>query len=65
MNLEGEFWLGLDKIHRLTSQADNELLVDLEDWDKNSVQALYKGFTVREKNTNYIMHFDNFAGGNL
>ena len=64
-NLEGEFWLGLDKIHRLTSQTKNELLVDLTDWDEKSAQALYKGFTVDGEDTNYRMNLDSFAGGNL
>ena len=29
-NLSGEFWLGLDKIHRLTSSGKYKLRVDLE-----------------------------------
>ena len=52
-NLEGEFWLGLDKIQRLTSQTKNELLVDLTDWDEKSAQALYKGFSGEGEDTNY------------
>ena len=64
-NFGGEFWLGLDKIHRLTSQAKNELRVALIDWDGKSAQALYKGFTVGGEDTNYRMNFDSFAGGNL
>ena len=30
-NLNGEFWLGLDKIHRLTVSTGYKLRVDLED----------------------------------
>ena len=30
-NLYGEFWLGLDKIHRLTTTVKNKLRVDLMD----------------------------------
>ena len=30
-NLNGEFWLGLDKIYRLTASSSNKLRVDLED----------------------------------
>ena len=31
-DLNGEFWLGLDNIHRLTSSDTFTLRVDLEDW---------------------------------
>ena len=37
-NLSGEFWLGLDKIHRLTATA-TELQVDLQDFKENSVDV--------------------------
>ena len=30
-HLKGEYWLGLDKIHRLTQAQRNKLRVDLED----------------------------------
>ena len=30
-NLNGEFWLGLDKIHRLTVSGGYKLRIDLED----------------------------------
>ena len=36
-NLNGEFWLGLDKIHRLTVSSSNKLPVDLEDVSGNTV----------------------------
>ena len=64
-NLKREFWLGLDKIHRLTSQTKNQLRVDLTDWDGNTVDAEYNGFTVDGESTNYIMDFDSFVGGKL
>ena len=64
-DLKGEFWLGLDKIYRLTNQTKNELSVDLTDWDGNSSQALYNGFTVGGESTNYIVDFDSFVGGKL
>ena len=34
-NLHGEFWLGLDKIHRLTPTA-TQLRIDMQDFDGNS-----------------------------
>ncbi|ETE58575.1 Tenascin, partial [Ophiophagus hannah] len=40
-----EFWLGLDKLHQITSQGPYELRVDLRDRDETAY-ALYNKFTV-------------------
>ena len=40
-DLNSEFWLGLDKIHRLTSYNNNKLHVDLEDFQGNTAYAKY------------------------
>ena len=52
-SLTGEFWLGLDKMHRLTSSGNYKLRVDLEDFAGNVFYAEYGLFEVateREKN---------------
>ena len=36
-DLNGEFWLGSDNIHRLTAVDDVTLRVDLEDFDGNTL----------------------------
>ncbi len=36
-NLTTEFWLGLDKIHRLSSSEQNVLRVDLETFENETV----------------------------
>ena len=41
-DLKSEFWLGLDKIHRLTSDNNSMLRVDLEDFEGNTGYAEYK-----------------------
>ncbi|XP_046861611.1 ryncolin-1-like [Xenia sp. Carnegie-2017] len=43
-DLKGEFWLGLDKIYRLTSAKRNKLRVDLGDWSGNKAYAEYDYF---------------------
>ncbi|KAL9974186.1 hypothetical protein ACROYT_G011197 [Oculina patagonica] len=45
-NLSGEFWLGNDKIHRLTSGGNERLHVDLEDFEGNITYAEYSTFSV-------------------
>ncbi|XP_066270924.1 microfibril-associated glycoprotein 4-like [Branchiostoma lanceolatum] len=42
----GEYWLGLDNIHRLTTQNAYELYIELEDWDGNVKFAKYSTFSV-------------------
>ncbi|EHB00220.1 Fibrinogen C domain-containing protein 1, partial [Heterocephalus glaber] len=44
--LTGEHWLGLKRIHALTTQAAYELHVDLEDFDNGTAFARYRSFGV-------------------
>ena len=61
-NLSGEFWLGLDKIHRLTSSGGYELRVDLEDFAGNTVYAEYYSFEVKSEGTKYQLSIGNYSG---
>ena len=60
-NLSGEFWLGLDKIHRLTSTA-SELRVDLRDFEGNSAYAQYTSFSVGDSASKYILTVSGYSG---
>ena len=62
-NLNGEFWLGLDKIHRLTVSDSNTLRVDLEDNLGNTAFAEYSSFTVASEQAKYQLSLGNYAGG--
>ncbi|KAJ3664113.1 hypothetical protein Zmor_008306 [Zophobas morio] len=53
--LEGEFWLGLEKMHLLTGYEYNELLIELVDWDDKEVYARYKTFKVGTAEDQYTM----------
>ena len=57
-SLRSEFWLGLDKIHRLTSDDNNMLRVDLEDFEGNTVYAEYNTFGVMSENDKYKLILD-------
>ena len=52
-NLNGEFWLGLDKIYRLTHQQHYKLRVDLEDWNRKTAYAVYSLFGVANEGNKY------------
>ncbi|XP_053674407.1 ficolin-1-like [Anopheles nili] len=51
--LHGEFWLGLDKIHRLTNAAPHELAVLLEDFDGVKSNARYDRFRIGAESVKY------------
>ena len=61
-NLGGEFWLGLDNIHRLTNQTNNTLRVELEDFDGNTAYAEYNTFAVADEADNYRLSVAGYTG---
>ena len=46
MIVSGEVWLGLEKLHQLTSARDYQLIVRLRDWDGRLYIAVYDQFEV-------------------
>ncbi|XP_055599758.1 fibrinogen-like protein A [Uranotaenia lowii] len=68
-DLNGEFWLGLEKIHRLTSSKRHELLVLLEDFKGNSKVATYDDFRVADEAEKYTLEslgqYNGTAGKSL
>ena len=60
-DLNGEFWLGLDKIHRLTKHAQT-LRVDLMDFSGRRVHADYRRFQVSDESSNYSLTFTSYSG---
>ena len=63
-DLAGEFWLGLDKIHRLTVSEKFKLRVDLEDWKGNTRHAMYDYFNVTDETTRYRLGLGAYSGAN-
>ena len=60
-NLSGEFWLGLDKLHRLTSTS-TQLRVDMQDFDGNSAYAKYTSFSVGDSASKYTLSVSGYSG---
>jgi len=60
-NLNGEFWLGLDKIHRLT-KLRNRLRVELEDTTGKTAYSEYDMFAVTSERTKYKLSLGTYSG---
>ena len=58
----GEFWLGLDKIHRLTKSGQNVLRVDLKDFENKTRFANYATFAVANKTEKYRLTVGGYSG---
>ncbi|XP_055626896.1 angiopoietin-related protein 2-like [Toxorhynchites rutilus septentrionalis] len=63
--LDGEHWMGLEKIHRITRTGQYELLVVLKDFDGDSKMALYDGFKVDDGGAKFKLFLERFVHGNL
>jgi len=61
-NLNGEFWLGNDYIHRLTARLPMSLRVDLEDWDGTKLYAKYGNFSISAESDNYRLSVGSYSG---
>ncbi|XP_071804148.1 microfibril-associated glycoprotein 4-like [Asterias amurensis] len=61
-NLEGEFWLGNDNLHRLTAQGEYELRVDLSDFENETRYAFYDSFSIADVTDNYRLTLGNYSG---
>ncbi|XP_071807613.1 microfibril-associated glycoprotein 4-like [Asterias amurensis] len=61
-NLEGEFWLGNDNLHRLTAQGEYELRVDLTDFDNVTGYAIYDTFSIADVSYNYSLTVGGYSG---
>ena len=61
-NLTGEFWLGLDKIHRLTASRPSKLRVEVGDWSGGRAYAKYGSFGVGDEQSLYQLSVGSYSG---
>ena len=64
-SLTGEFWLGLDKIHRLTSSGNYKLRVDLENFSGNTYYAEYDFLKLASERQKYKLSVGRYSGLNF
>ena len=60
--LTAEFWLGNDKIHRLTAAGSSSLRVELEDWNGVRVFAKYGKFKIGDEHVKYRLEVGSYSG---
>ena len=64
--LIGEYWLGLDKIYRLTqNETENRLRVDLGRVKNKAVYAEYSWFKIGEEKAMYQLNLGNIASKSI
>ncbi|KAM8718083.1 hypothetical protein ACLKA7_004741 [Drosophila subpalustris] len=62
-NLVGEYFLGLDKIHAMTAERRQELLVVLEDYEGDRRYETYDEFAIGNEDQQYELHTLGEASG--
>ena len=60
--LTAEFWLGNDKIHRLTASRPSSLRVELEDWNGTRAYAKYGKFNIGDEQAKYRLEVGSYSG---
>lgn len=61
-NLNGEFWLGLDKMHQLTKVGRNVIRIELEDIKGKTAYADYDMFAVASERAKYQLSLGTYSG---
>uniref|UniRef100_A0AAG5DLV1 Fibrinogen C-terminal domain-containing protein n=1 Tax=Anopheles atroparvus TaxID=41427 RepID=A0AAG5DLV1_ANOAO len=60
--VNGEHWLGLEKLHAMTRSGRHELLVILEDHEGRSAYALYNSFRIGSEAQKYKLTVGKYSG---
>ncbi|XP_059200418.1 angiopoietin-related protein 3-like [Centropristis striata] len=63
-DFQGEFWLGLRKIHSLSAQGNSVLHIQLEDWKQGRRFIEYR-FFLNGPDSNYTIHLTHLSGDHL
>ncbi|XP_034486965.1 angiopoietin-related protein 2-like [Drosophila innubila] len=55
-NMEGEFFLGLEKIHALTAERSQQLAIQLDDFEGKETLQMYSEFAIGNEDEQYALH---------
>ncbi|KAK2836258.1 hypothetical protein Q7C36_014127 [Tachysurus vachellii] len=61
-NLDGEYWLGLENLFWMISQASYKLRVHMEDWQGRQVFAEYDSFYIEPESDWYRLRLGSYQG---
>ncbi|XP_062889699.1 angiopoietin-2b isoform X1 [Mobula hypostoma] len=61
-NPHGEYWLGNEYIHLLTSQSPQVLRIQLKDWNGNEAYAVFDYFFLESEEQKYRLHIKGYSG---
>ncbi|XP_052074118.1 ryncolin-1-like [Mytilus californianus] len=61
-DMNAEYWLGNEKINRLTSSGKYQLSINLEDFSGNHAYAKYKNFLVGDASSKYKLTVSGYSG---
>ncbi|KAK3891109.1 hypothetical protein Pcinc_004978 [Petrolisthes cinctipes] len=61
-DMSGEFWLGLDNLHTMTSWSQQELRIDLTDYEGEHRWAKYTNFQVGPTQDHYRITVSGYSG---
>ncbi|XP_062699598.1 ryncolin-1-like [Aedes albopictus] len=53
--VDGEFWIGLEKLHKLTKNKNTTLMVEIEDHDGNYGYGSYNSFEIGNETEKYVL----------
>ena len=62
-NIAGEFWLGNEYVHQLTTKHRHTLRMGATDFDNNTRFIQYTGFYLESNTSNYKFKYDSCNGG--
>ena len=61
-DVSGEFWLGNDVIHQLTTSANYTLKIVLTDWDNVTKYTIYNSFNIANEADGYRLTVGEWSG---
>ena len=58
---DGNYWMGLEEMHQLTTTHDMSLYVDIETFEGEPFTLKLETFSVGNASSNYTMHFSGYS----